>query len=148
VTDNTRAPAPARTRPTARTTATGYTAAALAAAWIGGGFTALSAPAEFTVLLITIPVAARVLRPRSRGHPRAPDDPGHPARPDGVDARGALPWLAVLLAFGAWEFYALARGGSAHPTVSALAAPILSGHLERSAGYLLWMAAGAWIGRR
>jgi hypothetical protein len=66
-----------------------------------------------------------------------------------VNGRGALLWLALLLAFTGWELYALfASPAAAHPTVSALAGPLLAPHWHRAVAYVLWLAGGVWLARR
>jgi hypothetical protein len=104
----------------------------------------LTAPAEFAVLgagTLLILWAAGAL-------PAVPGPRRRPA-PQAVDGRGALWWLALLLAFTGWELYALfASPVAAHPTVSALAGPLLAPHWHRAAAYVLWLAGGAWLARR
>jgi hypothetical protein len=75
-------------------------------------------------------------------------------RPERVDEseavswRRAWPWLAWAAVFTVWELVALGLGGAAHPTLSALALPILAPHPARSAAYLLWLLGGVWVARR
>ena len=116
-----------------------WTAAVVFAA-VAGRFATLSAPAEFAVLGSGLLVFARAVRtPVERRRPT----PGH------VDGRGSLAWLGLLAVFLTWELFAFARGSTpAHPTLSILLGPLLAEPPVRSAGYLVWLAAGAWIAKR
>jgi hypothetical protein len=57
-----------------------------------------------------------------------------------------LTWVALGLLFCAWELVAYFSGNNpAHPTFSILADPLLDTYPGRVAGYLLWLATGAWL---
>ena len=116
-----------------------WSAAVLFAA-VAGRFAPISAPAEFAVLGSGLVVFVRALRtPAGRRRPA----------PERVDGRGSLVWLGLLAVFLVWELFAFARGSTpAHPTLSILVGPLLAEPLFRSACYLLWLAAGAWLARR
>jgi hypothetical protein len=114
--------------------------AAVVFAAIAGRFAPQSAPAEFAVLGAGLAVCGWALRmpPSSRRTP-----------PEHVDGRSSLPWLGLLLVFGVWELFAFFKGSTpAHPTLSLLLGPLLAEPIARSAGYLLWLAAGVWVARR
>ena len=107
-------------------------------------FAPLTAPAEFAVLAAGAVVIGWALG-LLPGVPAARRLPG----PESAGGRGALVWLALALVFTGWELYALfASPAHAHPTVSALAGPLLAPHWQRAAAYLLWLAGGAWLARR
>lgn len=126
------------TRPS-RTEAAAWAAAIVFAA-VAGRFAPLSAPAEFAVLGSGILVFAWAVR--------MPADQRRPA-PDHVDGRGSLTWLGLLLVFLTWELFAFFHGSTpAHPTLSILLGPLLAEPSLRAAGYLLWLASGAWLARR
>jgi hypothetical protein len=116
-----------------------WTAAVIFAA-VAGRFAALSAPAEFAVLgsgLLIFAWALRIPADRRR------------AAPERIHGRGSLAWLGLLAVFLAWELFALFHGSTpAHPTLSILLGPLLAEPLLRSAGYLVWLAAGVWIAKR
>lgn len=112
--------------------------------WFAGRFAPLTAPAEFAVLAAGTAVIVWALRPV----PGAPGPRRRPA-PQSAGGRGTLVWLALALVFTGWELYALfASPADAHPTVSALAGPLLAPHWHRAAAYLLWLAGGVWLARR
>ena len=114
-----------------------------------GRFAPLTAPAEIAVLL----AGAAMILWATGALRRLPIVGAAPPRrepaPDSVDGRGALLWLALLLAFTGWELYALfSSPAAAHPTLSALAGPLLAAHWRRAVAYVLWLAGGAWLARR
>jgi len=79
-------------------------------------------------------------------HPRS--DPGPLPMP------GTALWGGVLLAGGLWELAALAQQPSlddtsyAHPTLSALTDPVLTGHFGRSLALAVWLLIGGYLVRR
>lgn len=114
--------------------------AAVVFSFVAGRFTQLSAPAEFAVLGLGTVLFVWALR-LPAGQRRA--------APEHVNGRGALVWLGLLLVFLAWELFAFFRGSTpAHPTLSILMGPLLAEPTVRGAGYLVWLAAGAWLARR
>ncbi|HEY3869128.1 MAG TPA: hypothetical protein VGM10_12290 [Actinocrinis sp.] len=118
-------------------------AAATVYSVIAGRFAPLSAPGEFAVLIAGAAMMAWALGFRLPFPP-----PRRRPAPLRIDGRGALVWLVIVLVFTVWEFYALAFGGDSHPTLSALAGPLLAPYTHRAIGYLLWLASGVWIARR
>ena len=69
-----------------------------------------------------------------------------PASRPGVPRAAVAPWMALLLAAGAWELVAVLWGDDAdHPTLSLLLDPVLDTYPGRLAGYLGWLAAGRWL---
>ncbi len=93
----------------------------------------LTAPALAAVLLVGVPLFWYGARRR----PTA-------ARPAG--ARSAAVWLGVGGVAGAYELALwLGPDDAAHPTLSTLADPVLSGYPGRVLGYLLWIGLGAWL---
>ena len=118
-------------------------AAATIYAVIAGRFAPLSAPGEFAVVIAGAAMTAWALGLRLPIPP-----PQRRPAPLRIEGRGALLWLVIVLVFTAWELYALALGGYSHPTLSALAGPLLAPYTHRAIGYLLWLASGVWIARR
>jgi len=132
------APAPPRlTHPTPTMIAWG--AVGLGGSLLAGGFRRLTAPAEVTTLLVGVVVVWFALRPTTRRFPA----------PDRIDAKGAAAWGAVVVFFGLWELYAALCGSThAHPTLSLLLGPLITAPPARTAGYVVWLAAGVWVVRR
>jgi len=111
---------------------------------VAGRFAPLTAPAEIAVLLSGAAMVAWATGVLPRLAP-----PRRDAAPDTVDGRAALLWLALVVLFTGWELYALfSSPAAAHPTVSALAGPLLAPHWHRAVAYLLWLAGGVWLARR
>ena len=131
----------------------GWRTATAAAALVAGGvvyavvvgsFTRFSWPATMAVVgLATLVVVIGWQGPR---HPRP--DPGPLPMP------GTALWGGVLLAGGLWELAALAQQPSlddtsyAHPTLSALTDPVLTGHFGRSLALAVWLLIGGYLVRR
>ena len=65
-------------------------------------------------------------------------------------AAAVAPWVVLAVLVGAWQLYAFVQDSRiAHPTLSALASPLFATSAEhRMVGYLVWLAAGAWLVRR
>jgi hypothetical protein len=61
-----------------------------------------------------------------------------------------MPWVVLAVLVCGWQLYAFVQDSRiAHPTLSALASPLFATSAERRmVGYLLWLAAGAWLVRR
>jgi hypothetical protein len=118
-------------------------AAATVYSVVAGRFAPLSAPGEFAVVIAGAAMTAWALGLRLPVPP-----PRRRPAPLHIDGRGALVWLVIVLVFTVWELYALALGGDSHPTLSALAGPLLAPSTHRAVGYLLWLASGVWIARR
>jgi hypothetical protein len=114
---------------------------------VAGRFAPLTAPAEIAVLLSG---AAMIVWATGVHLPLIPvSPPRRDPAPDTVDGRAALLWLALLVLFTGWELYALfSSPAAAHPTVSALAGPLLAPHWHRAVAYVLWLAGGVWLARR
>ena len=111
---------------------------------IVGSFTRFSWPATMAVVgLATLVVVIGWQGPL---HPRP--DPGPLPMP------GTALWGGVLLAGGLWELAALAQQPSlddtsyAHPTLSALTDPVLTGHFGRSLALAVWLLIGGSLVRR
>ena len=113
-------------------------------AWIVAALRPFTEPENVLVALPMIPVA--VLAARSR-----PSSPNEQVRllDTAPGARGALVWLALFLAFAAWEVIALfSSPRDDHPTLSSIADWIMSTHAGRAAVVLAWLAAGAALAFR
>lgn len=76
------------------------------------------------------------------------------ARSARIGPLGLAAWAAVFVAAGVWELIALLLQPSldsstdAHPTISALADPLLASHPGRSVALALWLASGWFLLRR
>lgn len=108
--------------------------------WAASRLTPLTWPAT----LATVPPGLVVcgiglLRPPTRG----------PA-PRRWGTAAVAPWVVLAVLVCAWQLYAFVQDPrTAHPTLSALASPLFATSAEhRMVGYLLWLAAGAWLVRR
>jgi hypothetical protein len=113
--------------------------AALGYAAMAGSFRRLTIPAELATLVPGALICRYAVRRNVRRYPA----------PDHVDGRGSLAWGAVLVLFAIWELYADLSGSTpAHPTLSILMGPMLQHPENRAMGYVLWLAAGAWVVRR
>ena len=104
----------------------------------------LYALAAATAAPLTWPAAVTVLAPGlllfAYGTRR------RPARTVRTTRATAVTWLALGAALLAWELVAYRWGNdAAHPTLSLLLDPVLDTYPGRLAGYLLWLAAGAWL---
>ncbi len=114
--------------------------AALALSVLAGGIASLTWPATLLVAVVggTI-VGFGLLRGPAQRLP-APDE----LYPVGIGV-----WLALVLAFSAWELIAFFHGSTpAHPTVSVLLDPLLDDHVMRSAAFFGWLSLGAYLLRR
>jgi hypothetical protein len=118
-------------------------AAGLADAWVAGGLARFTWPA--TVAVAGPGLAAMAMTWR---HPPAEDGDRVRVHPLGLAA-----WAAVFVALALLELAALLLqpsltvGSQAHPTISVLVEPLLAGHLGRSTGLALWLAAGWYLVR-
>lgn len=76
--------------------------------------------------------------------------PTRRAAPRRWGAAAVAPWVVLAVLVCAWQLYAFVQDSRiAHPTVSALVSPLFATSAEhRMVGYLLWLAAGAWLMRR
>lgn len=60
--------------------------------------------------------------------------------------RSVVPWVVLVLLFGAWELTAALWGNdSAHPTFSLLLDPITETYPGRLFGWVAWLHLGRWL---
>jgi hypothetical protein len=118
--------------------------AALGYAWVVAGLRPFTLPENVLVALPMIPVVVLAARRRQAS-------PIEPMRPldTGSVPRGAVVWLALFLAFAAWELLALfSSPRDDHPTLSSIADRIMSTHAGRTAVVFAWLAVGAALAVR
>lgn len=106
-------------------------------AWLAGGLSTFTWPAEVTTFAAAIAVLAFAAAHR---RDRAPVRLGR---------TGFVVWTAWLAAVTGWELWALfSLPRSAHPTISSLVNELTSSHPGRAGAVLLWLLAGWWLARR
>lgn len=111
--------------------------ALLCFAWLAGGLSTFSWPAEVT----TFTAAAAVLACAAVG--RRDPAPVHLGR------TGFAVWTAWLVAVTGWELWALfSLPRSSHPTISSLTNELIGSHPGRAGAVLLWLLVGWWLARR
>ena len=111
--------------------------AAGAYAWWTAGLRPFTGPALIAVAVAGI--ATIVLGTRRR----------RPFEPRSLDAKGALIWGIVLALLVSWELAAYFQQPRAdHPTLSALADPVIDWRPARALAFLTWVAVGADLARR
>jgi hypothetical protein len=113
-------------------------------AWVVAGLRPFTAPEEVLVALPMIPVVVLAAR-------RRPSSPIEPMQPldSPPEQRGAVVWLALFLAFAAWELIALfSSPRDDHPTLSTIADRIMSTHAGRTVVVFTWLAIGAALACR
>jgi hypothetical protein len=118
--------------------------AALVYAWIVAGLRPFTDPENILVALPMIPVFVLAAR-------RRPSSPIERMRPlDGAPvARGAVVWVALFVAFAAWEVIALfSSPRDDHPTLSSIADRIMSTHPGRTVVVFTWLVVGAALAFR
>jgi len=117
--------------------------ASLVYAWIAAGLRPYTAPEN---VLVALPVVPVVLLAARRGPPRPDRTPQfEKSRP----RRGAVVWVALLVALAAWELKALFSSPRRdHPTLSYLIDRIMSVHVGRTVIFICWLVLGAALALR
>ncbi|NOY55821.1 MAG: hypothetical protein GXP34_07525 [Actinobacteria bacterium] len=135
--------APAEPAHGSERTLTGVAVVVLYAA-IVGGFVRYSWPATVAVVVPGLLGLVTVWR----------EPPVSGPEPAPISRQGARAWATVFVALGLWELTnlllqpSLDVGSYAHPTLSVLMDPILSGHVGRSVSLFLWLVLGWYLVRR
>lgn len=138
VADVEREPAPRVRRSPIRAASRWLVAAALLGfAWLAGGLSSFTRPAEVTTFATVAAVLGyAAVRRRDRA----------PVR---LARTGVAVWTAWLAAVTGWELWALfSVPRSSHPTISSLVDELISSHPARAAAVLLWLLVGWWLARR
>jgi hypothetical protein len=119
------------------------TVAPLGYAWVVAGLRPFTEPENVLVALPMVPVFVLAAR-------RRPSPPVAMRPLDAAPApHGAVLWLALLVAFAAWEVIALfSSPRDDHPTLSSIADRIMSTHAGRTVVVVAWLAVGAALAFR
>jgi hypothetical protein len=118
--------------------------AALVYSWVVAGLRPFTDPEN---VLVAIPIVAVVIL-AARRSPSSPIE--RIGRLDSTSVqRGAVVWVALFLAFAAWEFIALfSSPREDHPTLSSIADRIMSTHAGRTVVVVAWLVIGAALAFR